>query len=462
MTQLFGVLTIGTTALLAQQRGINVTGNNIANVNTPGYSRQRLDLQSVTPVDFSVGALGGGVRAAGVERVYDRFLGAQLNAGSAQLGRWEAQSGMLQRVEVIFDESSGYGLNQALSQFWSSWQDLGMNPSGPVERTVVTASGQALADAIRKKHTDLLQTQKDIDTAIAAGIVDINKLTAEIADLNQKIAHIESGGVKANDFRDSRELALQQLAELVEFDSFEDGNGQVMVSVGAGRGLVESGTTYRLAVSPNAEGRFDVMWLGIGSGANISAEIGAGKLGGWLQTRDVKIGDYLGRLDELAAGLIREVNALHAGGFALDTSTGNGFFDGSSAADMRVAAGILADPNRIAAAASAAGVPGDPGQAIAIADLRQALKMNANSATFDTAANSIVSLVGHDVRESKSYVGHQADMLTYLKNYRESVSGVSLDEEMVNLLKYQTGYEAAAKLISLADEMMDSLMNIIR
>ncbi len=141
MTQLFGVLTLGTNALLAQQRGIDVTGNNIANVNTPGYSRQRLDLRTAEPMTSTIGPLGGGVSAVGVERIYNRYLGVQLNSENAQLGRWEAQTAMLERVEVVFDESDGYGINQALSQFWNAFQDLGMNPSGSVERSVVAASG---------------------------------------------------------------------------------------------------------------------------------------------------------------------------------------------------------------------------------------------------------------------------------------------------------------------------------
>ncbi len=288
-------------------------------------------------------------------------------------------------------------------------------------------------------------------------------MTTEIADLNQKIARTETGGIKANDYRDSRDLALQQLAELVGFKSFEDANGQVVVSVGTGRMLVESGNTYQLAVGINAEGHADVLWPDVSGGrVDISEEIGAGKLAGWLQTRDVKIGGYLARLDDLAATLITEVNALHAAGYALDGSTGNALFAGTGMADMALSVAIVADLNLIAAAASAAGVPGDAGNAIAMADLRQALKMNSNTATFDDAANALVSLVGHDVRESKSYAVHQSDMMDYLQNYRESVSGVSLDEEMVNLLKYQTAYQAAAKLISLADEMMDSLMSMVR
>jgi len=234
MTHLFGVLSTATSALLTQQRAINVTGNNIANVNTPGYSRQRLNLETGLPTQTGLGMMSYGVTSTDVERVYDRFLGVQLNNENANLGRWEAQKGMLDRVEVVFDESAGYGLNQALSDFWNSWQDLSLNPEGQTERSVAAATSQGLADAIRQKYGDLEQVQEDIDTAVEGDVEAVNRLAAQIADLNQKIARTEIGGTNANDYRDSRDLALKQLAEIIDIQSFEDAGGQVVVSVGAG------------------------------------------------------------------------------------------------------------------------------------------------------------------------------------------------------------------------------------
>ncbi|MBI5579402.1 MAG: flagellar hook-associated protein FlgK [Deltaproteobacteria bacterium] len=464
MTQLFGLLSIGAGALLAQQRAISVTGNNIANVNTPGYSRQRLNMETNLPVDSPVGPAGFGVQTTTVERVYDRFLGVQMNNENANLGRWEAQKGMLEKVEVVFDESDGYGLNQALSDFWSSWQDLSMNPSGTTERSVVAANSQALADTIRQKYADLGQTQDEIDAAVKSGVEDINRLTAEIADLNQKIADTEAGGtVNANDYRDRRDLALKELSEIIGINSFEDADGRVVVSVGSGRVLVESGNNYALATATNAEGHENIVWPDItGAPLNISSEIASGKMAGWLQTRDTKIEGYKSSLDDLAQTLATEVNTLHAAGYGLNGSHGDNLFSGSGAADMAVNPTVLNDLNRIAAASAASTVPGDASNAAAVADLRTSLTMSGGTATFDDATNALVSLVGHDVQEAETYQSHQADMMTYLDNYRESVSGVNLDEEMVNLVKYQAAYNAAAKMISMGDDMLNSLMNMIR
>ena len=310
MTQLLGLLSIGAGALLSQQRAITITGNNIANVNTPGYSRQRLNMETNLPMDTPVGPVGLGVQTTTVERLYDRFLGVQMNNESANLGRWEAQKGALERVEAIFDESGGYGLNQALSDFWNSWQDLSMNPSGTVERSVLAANSQALADTIRQKYAELEQAQADIDAAVRSGVEDINRLTAEISDLNLKIASTEaSGTVNANDYRDSRDLALKQLSEIIGINSFEDADGRVVVSVGSGRVLVESGNNYALttetALAPATNaGHADIVWPDItGAPVNISSEITSGKMAGWLQTRDTKIAGYMSNLNDLAQTL---------------------------------------------------------------------------------------------------------------------------------------------------------------
>ena len=182
-------------------------------------------------------------------------------------------------------------------------------------------------------------------------------------------------------------------------------------------------------------------------------------MAGWLQTRDTKIAGYMSSLDDLAQTLSTEVNAQHAAGYGLIGSHGDDLFSGSGAVDMAVNSVILNDSNRIAAASAAGAVPGDASNAAAIAELRTALTMSGG--TFDDAANELVSQVGHDVQEAKTYQSHQTDMLAYLDNYRESVSGVNLDEEMVNLVKYQAAYNAAAKMITMGDDMLSTLMNMI-
>ena len=178
--------------------------------------------------------------------------------------------------------------------------------------------------------------------------------------------------------------------------------------------------------------------------------------------RDAAIPDYLSRLDALAGGIITEVNNLHTGGFDLDALAGEAFFSGTTAADIGINPNIQADPNRIAAASTAAGVPGDNSNAIAIAGLQHAGIMGGGTATYDDFYSALVTDVGNQVQTAAGYAEHQGVMVTSLENYRDSISGVSLDEEMLNLIKFQHAYDAAAKLISTVDEMIDTVMNMTR
>ena len=261
MTTIPGLLSIGSKALMAQQKGINVTGNNIANINTPGYSRQRLNMSSDVPIMTGNGLMGSGVTANKVERVYQRFIGVQINNETQSLGQWEAHKDTLERVEMIFNESGGYGLNQVMSEFWNAWQDITNNPAGSVERTVLIAKSEMLTATFSKNYEDLKKIQRDIDWNIEGAVEEINRLSENMVDLNQKIIQVESGGHMANDYRDQRDLVLKELSELIDINSFEDANGGITVSVGRGQALVEGTHTYKLSTQANASGHKDVTWL---------------------------------------------------------------------------------------------------------------------------------------------------------------------------------------------------------
>jgi flagellar hook-associated protein 1 FlgK len=207
----------------------------------------------------------------------------------------------------------------------------------------------------------------------------------------------------------------------------------------------------------------DVVWVdGVGNTVNINADIDGGRLKGWLETRDVVIVDLVNRLDILAQNLMTEVNNLHQAGFDLNANAGEVFFDGSAtAAGIAVNANIVADFNLIAAATDSLTVPGDNRNAIDIANLQNQLVMSANTATFSDYYSSLVRDVGNEVLKADSYHTHQSEMVAQLHNHRESISGVSLDEEMINLLKFQNAYAAAAKLISASDEMIKTVIEMI-
>jgi len=560
MSDLYGIMSLAGNALLAQRKAITVTGNNIANVNTPGYSRQKLILENNAPLLSSAGPMGNGVDAVRVERVYDRFLGLQINGESETLGRWEAQKGGLELAEVIFDESGEFGLSQSLSQFWGSWQDLTNDPSGYNERVVLQARGEAMTATFNRIYSDLQRAQAGFDASIEGAVAEINQLSQQIAELNQKIMEDEASGYTANDYRDQRDLVVKELAGLIDINSFEDASGRVTVSVGAGQTLVESSSSRNLTTQVNGFGFQDIAWVAQdGSTVNITDDISNGKLKGWLEVRDVDIRGYLRQLDTLAETLTERLNNLHQTGYGLDGSTGNDFFTGIAAAsgnmdslltitaeaggtgNIRVtlvgggtagAETVTTDPvtgdiqiaiedgvstggdivsalqahaginsvvatapgstwdlsagtnttvlaggisaqglqvnsavsnnlDLIAASSTSTGIPGDNSQAIEIANLQHALTMNSNSSTFENYYNSLVSTVGRTLQSANAYYTHQSSMVVQLENRRESISGVSLDEEMINLVKFQTAYDAAAKLITTADELLQTVLSMV-
>ena len=463
MSDIYGIMSLAGQALMTQQQAISVTSHNIANVNTPGYSRQRLNLTTKIPLESSVGPMGNGVSGDSIERIYDRFLTSQISNESEGLGKWEAQKSAVEILEVIFNENDGSGLSQAMSKFWDAWQSVTNNPAGTTERQILVSASQVLANTFNKLDLDLNQSQQNLDLALQGTVEEINRLSGQIADLNAKIISSEAGTASANDYRDQRELVLKELSTLIDIDTFEDANGAVSVLVANGRPLVSANQSWLLSTEVNASGLHDVVWVDDSGGTtNITSDISSGKLKGLLDVRDVIITDYLTRLDTLAGALRTDLNLLHQGGFDLNGVAGEEFFIGTgTAADLEVNPNIVGDLNLIAAASDALTFPGDNRNAIDIANLQHQLTMSGNTATYNDYYSSVIRDVGNEVLKSESYYQHQTDMMAQLENQRESLSGVSLDEEMINLLKFQNAYTAAARLITTADEMMQTIMQML-
>lgn len=464
---MYGMFNVAKTALNTQQKALNVTANNIANVNTEGYSRQRLNMEQNEPVYYEGGTMGTGVKAnRSIQRIYDRFLNAQLADAAAKQGRWDAQKGSIEKAELMFDEVSGYGLNHAMSQFWDAWQQLSNNPSGYTERVTLIGESQNMTDVFNKLTGDLNQVQDDSDTNVNGAVDDINRLTREIADLNLKISEVEAGNIhSANDFRDQRELKLKELSGLINVNSFEDSNGFLTVVTSNGHTLVDRVSAWNLTTAPNASGFSDVFWeSSSGTLQNITSDISDGKLKGWIESRDTIIPDYLTRLDDMAQTMITTVNTLHSAGLTMappPDDTGIAFFTGTDATDISLNPAVVGNYNLIAAALNTEGVPGGNGNAIAISELQNNLAMSGGTATFDEFYNSLVGDVGRNVSQAMLNADHQSMVSMQLSTYREEVSGVSMDEEMVNMVQFQSAYSAAAKLVNTVDEMLQDLIAMV-
>ena len=455
MVNIYGILNTGAGALRTQQTALNITGHNIANVNTPGYSRQRVNLANSGPLTLTLGQMGTGVKAVEIQRIFDRFLIHQINDASQQLGRWQAQKDPLSRVETIFNVGSAYGLGEKMNGFWNAWQDLANNPSGITERNALVSKSESLAQTFREVYMGLEKVQQDMTQHINGAVNEINSLGAQIANLNGLINKAERMGQNANDHRDQRDLLLKELSSKIDITT-EESNGMVTVIIGDNNTLVEDVRSWDLSFN---DPDFSIQ-TETGPAAIGADQISGGALRGWLDVRDTIIPGYTAQLDELAAGIIDSVNTLHITGTGLD-GTQNIFFTGSSAADIAVNSDIVANVNKIAAAGPGGTIPGDNSMAIAIANLQHQSTMNGNTSTFSEFYHSLVTDIGSDVQKAHASFTHQKEMADYLDGYRESVSGVNLDEEMVNLVKFQNAYDAAAKIISTVDEMLDTVMNMV-
>jgi flagellar hook-associated protein 1 len=462
MANIYGLLNIGESALLTQQRAIDITGNNIANVNTPGYSRQRLIIKQNSPIRADNMTISTGVTSdQKIQRFYDQFITAQLNGETESLGRWDAQKQALEKVELMFDESGGNGLGTALDDFFNAWQDLSNNPSGVAERTSLVSAGQYLASTFNETYNNLSSLREDIDTHVVNVVSDVNDMAARIAELNRKVTQVEVNGYNANDYRDERDQLVRDLSEQIDIQSFEDDDGNINVMVGNGKPLVDGVNTWQLTTADNS-GVQDVMWQASdGTTVDITAQIPSGELKGWIESRDTLISDYMTQLDTLADGIRTGVNGLHTTGFDLNGDAGVDFFTGTGAVDLAVNTSIVTDSDLIAAAGAGEGLPGGNSIAIAIGDLQSTATMTGGS-TYSEYYSALVGKVGADVQTANFNYSHQNTMVQNLDNYRQEVSGVSLDEEMVNLVQFQQAYNAAAKLITTADDMMDTLMSMVK
>ncbi|HEY64319.1 MAG TPA: flagellar hook-associated protein FlgK [Caldilineae bacterium] len=449
MTSSFFGLQIGLSALRAHQRSMETITHNIANVNTEGYSRQEVSLASRwLPIEQRSGGgfLGAGVDVVDVRRYASRFLTEQIRRESGEKARWEVLSDALSQVQVIFNEPSEEGLGAALDRFWGGWKDLGTDPTNFALRARLREIAEELASLIRQKYQELLALREELNRRIRDAVRQVNDLAAHIANVDRQIRQGTGIAGAPNDLLDERDRLLTELGRVIRISVSTREDGSVTVSVG-GHLLISKQGAHEIA-----EGA-DLVWAEDGAPVRVLG----GELAGLLEARDVEVPSYIDRLNELTHALITGVNSVHRNGYGLNNATGLDFFSGTDASDVAVAAPILEDLDNIAAA-SAPEAPGDGSQALEIAALADQPLLS-EGATPGTFYSTMVALIGIGVRQADAVTRNQSVLLRHLEERREAISGVSLDEETVKLVASQRAYEAAARVITAMDEMLDRLIN---
>ena len=455
---------IGKSALFTAQQAITVAGHNIANVNTPGFSRQQVTLSENRPENGSPGQIGTGVHAESIRRSFDAFVEEQLLASRERLGEFTASNSALARLEPLFGDANKLGIGAGLNEFFGALQDVATNPNDLSARTVFLSKATALAGRFNQAATDLTAAQGFLDRQVGQTVTDVNRLTSQIANLNAKIAGAESSGQQANDLRDERGVALANLGELIEISSIEDATGQLTVFAGRGHVLVDKEQTYQLVGVPDLSnnGLLDVRYdAGAGPTTSLSSVIQSGRLKGLLGVRDQTIPSLRASLDTLASEIVTQVNQQHRLGFGLDGSTNQNFFapTGTTASTIAVS---LTNIRQIAASSTAVGVPGNSANALALAGLKKTDFASLGTVSFQEYYSTIAGNFGSIAQGVDGNLRAQKVLHDQLTAQRASISGVSMDEELANLLQYQRSFEAASRMIVIADEMFQTILSIKR
>lgn len=482
MRSTFHGLEVSKRGLFAQQAALNTTGHNIANANTEGFSRQRVNMVTTNGLPYvglqasvEAGLMGTGVRADSIQRLREEFLDIQYRNEFKRQGYWDARAETLEKIEGIMNEPSDTGLAKVMDQMWQAWQDLAKDPSDTSARAVVRERSKAVADTFNTIYTHLQEVQTDLDNVVNVKALEINSLGQQLASLNNQIANVVPHGYTPNDLFDQRDVLIDKLSKLVEVKATQTTSGMVDITI-EGRAFVTGVNSQAFGATQNPATGMSSITLG---GAAFTPT--TGYLAGTLESRDQIVPNILNRLDVLAVNLTKEINDLHRAGRSL-TDIANGtvqdlpFFVDSQvandyprgAARISVNSAIMQSLDAIAAAKpEATSTPvGNNETALAIASIKFKVLPAGNgptdlaeSSTLDNYYRYTISQMGIDAQEAIRNQANAEMLVGTVNNQRQSVSGVSIDEEMAEMVKYQHAYSASARVMTSMDEVLDRVIN---
>jgi flagellar hook-associated protein 1 len=532
MRSTFHGLEVAKRGMFTQQSALYVTGHNIANANTPGYSRQRVNFVETEPYPPASmnrpqipGQMGTGVEAGSIERVRESFLDIQYRGENNKLGYWEARADALKKMEDIMNEPSDSGLAKTMDQFWQALQDLSVNPENEGARSVVRQRGLAVVETFHYLYDSLSQIKKDLGHEIGVTITEINSLAKQISQINQQISEVEPHGYLPNDLYDERDRLIDELSKLVnvQVEKVPSGGNALKIAEGTyniylvdsnGNPILDSNNQKIYLVQGNHTNAFSLP-NGIGSdidgdgvketptsdidnvqigGVSISiTSFPSGKLLGLIESFGYKdsLGNVKGiypeminNLDNLAYTFGTVFNAIHKEGYGLNSAAkAPAFFDESTLTVPGAAKNIklssaIDDLSNIAA--STDGKSGNGNNALNLANVGQILLSSGTvnlidisidlnnlgptpprlaSGTIRSNYEGWIGKLGVDGQQAERMKNNSEVLRQSVEERRQSVSSVSLDEEMTNMIKYQHAYNAAARQITAIDEMLDKIIN---
>lgn len=473
MRSTFTGIEISKRGLFAQQAALQTTSHNIANANTKGYSRQVVNLEAARPIEALgmnrstiPGQSGMGVEISSINRIRESFLDKQYYNENKYFGEWSVRRDTIEKLEGIVNEPSDTGIRQVMDNFWNAWHELSKQPDNMETRAVVKESALALADAFNHTAKKLNDLDSDLSDHIAVKVQEVNSTLDQIRNLNLEIARIEGFGNNANDLRDQRDLLVDGLSRIININVIEQDDGY-HISMG-NEPLVEGAQVAE----------FDQAMV---DAAYASGQLNSGELYGLTQSKQVIVQKYRDEIGALVSTLADAVNQIHQQGYTLqEPATMGGMFFNYDPQDPALSLEVHEDiRNNVANIASSKRtytdndgvervVRGNNELALEMAELRN-VQMNFNSGavggivlnggTFDEYFRAVVGELGVQGQEANRQAQNQAVLLEQVDMRRQSVSGVSLDEEMANMIKFQHAYNAAARSLTVFDEVLDRVIN---
>ncbi|HPI40024.1 MAG TPA: flagellar hook-associated protein FlgK [Pseudobdellovibrionaceae bacterium] len=469
MSKISSMMDVGKRSLSNSQTALQTVAHNIANKTTEGYSRQRVELTAATPINEGRMQIGMGARASQVTRTNNPWLEKQIQKENMNLGYQDSKAESLARVEQVYNEQLNKGLNIHVVEFFNAFRELANDPESLVSRTLVRENSDVMIKDFKRVNGQLESVQDDLDNQIKNVTGEINEIIKELADLNQRIQSVEIQNIPANDERDRRDVLLKHLGEKIDISWAEGTDGMVTVTA-AKNALLVTGTTAAEIKAKQTDDRDRVELFYIPekgkTPVNITDRVTGGRIGGALEVRDQFVEKMKSNLDTVAYSLMKEVNKAHIEGFDRYGKKAALFFEmpdveKGAAAKIELNQTISNDVGRIAAAARP-NASGDNTVANLISSLQYSKMEGLGKATIDDFYNTQVGMVGTMSQRAKNSLESQKEILKQFDNIRESISGVSLDEETTKMLEFQKAYDASARLIRTADEMLDTVINLKR
>lgn len=447
-------LDIVVSALRAHQFALNTTSHNIANACTEGYRRQ---IPVFTPGQAAQTASAGnfqtgtGVVIQTIRRSETGYIDSQIRQQNQWLGMWSTRSDALKQLESILAEPGEYGISAVLDSFWNSWEDLATSPESLPARIAVVEASTALSERIQRLYKDIREVQAQTDRTIADDVFEINRIAHEIARLNEQIRGNTNN--QPNDLLDRRDYLIEQLSRFCRIEVYGlSSQGLDCIVTVSGKALVQGGNVTEMATADGSNGWSKVVWSDDGSDVTITG----GSLAGRIFVRDVLAEEYVADLNNIARTLVDRINTIHQTGTDLTGApAGNFFVPGSDASNIEVSPSLIANPSGVAA--SATGAVGDNAIALSISASRNETLVNGK--TIDDAYIALVSTIGAQSREAVNRSEVHNLTIEQLITQRDSIAGISLDEEMANMVKFQQAYVAATRVFTVLNDMLDTLVN---